>query len=150
MADGLDFPVLAKIEHTVDTGTGRYAPGIRMRGTEAVECRPRIRNHLLGHHLVALLVRDQDRISFLVQFCLQVLPAFIEHPVHTIADAGRNIDVLEERKVGQADLEIVRHAVVQPLERLHAQRISQLLFPILDTGLVGLVDKVAVHHLIVL
>ena len=80
MADGLYLPVFAKIEHAVDTGAERHAPGIGVRGTEGVERLPGVRDHALRLHEVSVPVGDHDGIAFGVVFGFQVLPARVEEP----------------------------------------------------------------------
>ena len=123
MADSLDLSMLAEIEHAIDTGTQGHAAGVSMRYSERIERLSRVRHHLLGHHVLSFLVGNDDRIPIFIQHILQILPSFVEHPVHAVVDTGRDIDVLEQRKTGQADLESVGHTVIQLLQSLYTQRV---------------------------
>ena len=144
MSDGLHFPVFAEIEHTVQSRRHGDTAGIVVRGSETVEGRARIFLFPLCHHHIAFFVLDHDRIPVLVHFRYQRLRTLGEHPVHAIADAGRDVDVFEERKVGQADLEGMRHTVGKTLKCLHSQRVSHFLHAVYVSVGIHLRDEVAV------
>ena len=120
-----------------------------MRHPEAVEGRSGVTHHLLGDDLLAVLVRDHNGITVCVKFVLKVLVSLGEHPVHTVGYAWRDVDVLEEREVGKADLEVVSHSVCEFPKRLYGQGISKSLLTVrLVVVFVNYGDVVScfVHH----
>ena len=144
MPDGLHFPVFAEVEHAIKTRGHGDTAGVVMRGPEAVEGRTGVFLFPLCHHHIAFLVLDHDRIPVGIHFRHQCLRTFGEHPVHAIVDAGRDVDVFEERKVGQADLEGMCHAVGETLEGLHTQRVTHFLHTVHISVRIYLRNEVAV------
>ena len=99
MPDGLQFAALAELEHTVDAGVHGDAARIGLGDAERAELVAPDGLHLVGIGVVAAGL-------------------FPEEPVHAIADARGELQVFEERETGQADGEIVVHAVLHPVEHV--------------------------------
>ena len=119
-----------------------------MRGPKGVEGRSGVFYFLERDDFVAFLVLYHDGRSVFVQFLLQCLAALGEHPVHAIAHAGRDVDVLEQGKVGQSYLERVGHAGGHALQEFGSQRIPKLLNPVSASRSIDVrhVIAVGIHH----
>ena len=115
MADGLDSMELSEIVHAVQTRADRGASGITLRDAESAELPA-----LDGLRLVGLGVVDVIGLA--------------EEPVHAVAHAGGDVDILEQGKRRQADREVVRHAVLELVQEI--PRDTAFEFRHLETDLV--------------
>ena len=78
---------------------------------------------------MSVLIGNHDGITVRVEHVLQILTTGVEHPVHAVVHAGRKIEVFQQREVRQADLEVVPHAVREPVQRLDTERVAEFLDP---------------------
>ena len=97
MPYGLYLVEVAEIERAVQARGHSDGSGIVLGHAEGVELGAREFFDLVGLGIVAILT----------------LP---EHPVHSVADRRIDVQILEQLEVGQADAEIVRHAVLELVE----------------------------------
>ena len=94
MADCLQFTMLSKIEHTIESSTHGYVSGIVMCCSECSECLALDVFHHAGVRIVLLL-----RLA--------------EEPVHTVAYTRRDVDVFEQGEVRKTNLEGVSHTILE-------------------------------------
>ena len=115
---GLDLVMLAEIEQTVETRAHRNASGICMRGSEGVEGPARIGDHGLCIHRVSISISNDHRIPVLVKRIFQMAFSLAEMPVHSVAQARGEVQILEEGEARKADLEVVVHSGNQLIGQL--------------------------------
>ncbi len=107
MPYGLQLAVFPEIEESVDSCAHGYASGVIVRSPESAEG-------------LALYVFHAScvRIIFLVG------PA--EEPVHAIAYRRRDIDIFEQGEIGQANLEIMAHAILELVQETRLVELRSL------------------------
>ena len=107
MPDSLYLVGLAEIEHTVEPRTHGEASGICLGNAEVAELSSGMRLHLVGLRI-------------------ELIFGLAEEPVLAVAHARGEIEIFRNGEVRQANLEVVRHAVLELVEEARLLQLRSL------------------------